>query len=65
MIARELQNNRTEEGRYQASYWAQHRSQRRRRDSRQRPRIPDPQIHAYLRAKLLLGWSPEQVIVDE
>jgi|TARA_B100000315_G_scaffold89822_1_gene82576 IS30 family transposase len=60
VIAREIQSNRTEDGRYQA-YWAEQRSQRRRRDSRKRPRISDPQIREYLRAKLQLGWSPEQI----
>jgi IS30 family transposase len=60
VIARELQNNRTEDGRYQA-YWAEQRSQRRRRDSRKRPRIGDPLTREYPRAKLKLGWSPEQI----
>ncbi len=60
VISREIRQNSTEDGRYQA-YWAHQRSRRRRRISRQRERIPDSQIRLYLRTKLELGWSPEQI----
>ena len=60
VISREIGQNSTEDGRYQA-YWAHQRSQRRRRTSRQRERIPDARIRLYLTEKLQLGWSPEQI----
>jgi IS30 family transposase len=60
VIAREIKANSTEDARYQA-YWAQQRSDRRRRRSRHRERIPDIAIRAYLREKLQDGWSPEQI----
>jgi len=60
VISREIKTNRTEEGRYQC-YWAQKRSERRRRNSRRRPRIADGGIRHYLHEKLKEGWSPEQV----
>lgn len=60
VIWREVKNNSTEDGRYQC-YWAQKRSERRRRGSRQRERIADRQIRSYVREKLEEGWSPEQI----
>ncbi len=60
VISREIQANSTEDNRYQ-SYWAQKRSERRRRASRQRPRIADEVILTYLKHKLKIGWSPEQI----
>lgn len=60
VISREIRNNSTEDGLYQA-YWAQNRSERRRRMSRQRERIGDEQIRGYVHEKLPLGWSPEQI----
>jgi len=59
VICREIKTNSTEEGRYQC-YWAQKRSERRRRKSRCRERIADRQIRHYLHEKLKEGWSPEQ-----
>jgi len=60
VILREIKANSTEDGRYQ-SYWAQKRSERRRRSSRQRERIADRQIRSYVHEKLKEGWSPEQI----
>jgi len=60
VISREIKNNSTEDNRYQA-YWAHSRSKRRRRKSRQRERIPDRIIRQYIRDKLEIGWSPEQI----
>jgi len=60
VVSREIKNNRTEEGRYQA-YWAQKRSERRRRQSRWRERIADRRVRGYVHEKLSLGWSPEQI----
>lgn len=60
VILREIKANSTEDGRYQ-SYWAQKRSERRRRTSRQRERIADRNIRSYVHEKLEEGWSPEQI----
>jgi len=60
VILREIRRNSTEDGRYQA-YWAHQRSTQRRGSARQRERIADLTIRAYLTAKLELGWSPEQI----
>jgi IS30 family transposase len=60
VISREIRHNSTEDGVYHAS-WAHNRSARRRRSARQRARIPDEQLRGYLREKLSLGWSPEQI----
>lgn len=60
VILREIKKNSTEDGRYQA-YWAQSRSDIRRRKSRQRERIGDEEIKTYIREKLEMGWSPEQI----
>jgi len=60
VITREIKANSTEDGRYQA-FWANARSNRRRIQSRTRPRIPDPVIRTYIEKKLIEGWSPEQI----
>jgi IS30 family transposase len=60
VISREVENNSTEDGVYQA-YWAQSRSNRRRTASRRRERIRDQEIRAYIEENLKLGWSPEQI----
>jgi IS30 family transposase len=60
VISREIKRNSTEDGVYQAS-WAQTRSDIRRKESRRRPRIPDESIRGYIREKLKLKWSPEQI----
>lgn len=60
VILREIRNNSTEDKRYQA-YWAQNRSDRRRIQSRKKERIPDEEKRSYIRKKLNLGWSPEQI----
>jgi len=60
VISREIKANSTEDGKYQA-YWANARSQRRRKRSRTRPRIRDLAVQEYIEQKLKLGWSPEQI----
>ena len=60
VISREIKNNSTEDGRYHA-YWAQSRSERRRRQSRIRERIADRRTRGYVHEKLRIGWSPEQI----
>lgn len=60
VVSREIRKNITEDDIYQA-YWAQKRSERRRRMSRQRDRIADKDIRSYLEEKLKQGWSPEQI----
>ena len=60
VISREIKNNSTEDGLYQA-YWAHSRSTKRRRQSRKKERIADPLIRQYIREKLEIGWSPEQI----
>lgn len=60
VISRELKKNCTEDGRYQA-FWANSRSQIRRRQSRKRERIADIMIRQYVHDKLKLGWSPQQI----
>ena len=60
VVSREIKNNSTEEGKYQC-YWAQMRSERRRRQSRRRDRIADLHIRSYVHQKLEIGWSPEQI----
>ena len=60
VISREIKANSTEDGKYQA-YWANARSQRRRKRSRRRPRIGDVAVREYVERKLKLGWSPEQI----
>jgi len=60
VISREIKSNITEDNIYQ-SYWAQKRSERRRKASRLRERIPDKEIRSYLEDKLKLEWSPKQI----
>lgn len=60
VVVREIKQNCTEDRKYQA-YWAQNRSNKRRKSSRQRERIDDKTIRTYIREKLELGWSPEQI----
>ena len=60
VVSREIKNNSTEEGRYQA-YWAQMRYEGRRTQSRRRERIADPLVRCYVHEKLSIGWSPEQI----
>jgi IS30 family transposase len=60
VISREIKKNSTNDNIYQ-SYWAQVHSDIRHRESRQRKRIDDEVIRAYMREKLKLGWSPEQI----
>lgn len=60
VVSREIKNNSTEDGKYQC-YWAQKRSERRRRHSRRRERIADLHIRSYVHEKLKIGWSPEQI----
>ena len=60
VVSREIKANSTEDGRYQAVS-AENRSRRRRRVSRRRERIPDRRVREYVREKLTLSWSPEQI----
>ncbi len=60
VISRELKQNSTEDGIYQA-YWAHSRSQRRRKQSRKRKRVPNQGVRQYIEDNLKLGWSPEQI----
>ncbi len=60
VISREIKNNSAEDNRYQA-YWANSRTQIRRRQSRKRERISDPVIREYVIEKLEPGWSPRQI----
>ena len=60
VISREIKSNITEDNMYQC-YWAQKRSERRRKTSRARDRIADEEIRLYLEEKLKLDWSPEQI----
>lgn len=60
VISREIKANSTEDGRYQC-YWAQKRSERRRRKSRERDRIADQTVRHYVHHNLKEGWSPEQI----
>jgi IS30 family transposase len=60
VVSREIKNNITEDNKYQC-YWAQKRSERRRKVSRLRERISDYEIRSYLEEKLKQEWSPEQI----
>lgn len=60
VVSREIKNNITEDDIYQC-YWAQKRSERRRKVSRLRERISDYEIRSYLEEKLKQEWSPEQI----
>jgi len=60
VISREIHRNSTEDNLYQA-FWAQKRSEKRHRLSRQRKRIGNEAIRTYIKEKLKLGWSPEQI----
>jgi IS30 family transposase len=58
-ISRELRRNGSPKRGLYRSYWAQVRSEERRRKASHRPRIANEKIRAYIREKLALGWSPE------
>src|SRR3990170_4925426 len=60
-ISRELARNASPEYRLYLSHRAQGRAQQRRKAASRRPRLKDPVIREYVRAKLALGWSPEQI----
>lgn len=60
VISREIAANTTTDNRYQ-SYWAQNRSDDRRRECRQRQRIPNESIRQDIRKLLSIGWTPEQI----
>ncbi len=58
-ISRELRRNGSpKHGLYRPCH-AQARSEERRRKASRRPRIPNEKIRAYIREKLVVGWSPE------
>jgi IS30 family transposase len=58
-ISRELKRNGSPKYRRYTPCLAQARSDERRSQASQRPRIPDDRIRAYIREKLKLDWSPE------
>jgi IS30 family transposase len=60
-ISRELQRNASPEYRLYLSHRAHGRAETRRHQASQRPRLKSPGLVAYVRAKLALGWSPEQI----
>lgn len=60
VISREVKANSTEDGKYQA-FWANARSAQRRKESRKRQRIRDPEVRLYIEEKLQIDWSPEQI----
>lgn len=60
-ISRELKRNASPEYRLYLSHRAHSRAQGRRKAASRRPRLKGAQIRRYVRAKLMLGWSPEQI----
>lgn len=58
-ISRELNRNGSPKRCLYSPCRAQMRSDERRRKASRRPRIPNEKIRAYIREKLILGWSPE------
>lgn len=60
-ISRELKRNASPDYRLYLSHRAQGRADARRRLASRRPRLKRPELRDYVRAKLLLGWSPEQI----
>ena len=60
-VSRELQRNASPEYRLYLSHRAESRASARRQRASRRPRLKQAQILAYVRDKLALGWSPEQI----
>jgi len=60
-ISRERTRNASPEYRLYLSHRAQGRAQQRRKEASRRPRLKSEPIRSYVRAKLALGWSPEQI----
>jgi transposase, IS30 family len=60
-ISRELRRNASPEYRLYLSHRAHSRAQQRRKAASRRPRLKSPRLVAYVRAKLEMGWSPEQI----
>ena len=60
-ISRELNRNASPEYRLYLSHRAQGRAEARRHTASRRPRLKQPEILDYVRAKLAVGWSPEQI----
>ena len=60
-ISRELKRNASPEYRLYLSHRAHGRSQQRRKQASQRLRLKHPGLRRYVRAKLSVGWSPEQI----
>jgi IS30 family transposase len=60
-ISRELNRNSSSEYQCYTPCRAQHRSDERRKVASRRPRIKHEGIRQYVREKLPLGWSPEQI----
>jgi IS30 family transposase len=60
-VSRELKRNASPEYRRYLSHRAQGRAQQRRKEASRRPRLKSEPIRRYVREKLALGWSPEQI----
>jgi len=60
-ISRELKRNASPEYRLYLSHRAHGRAHQRRKAASHRLRLKSEQIREYVRAKLTLGWSPEQI----
>jgi IS30 family transposase len=60
-ISRELRRNRSAVYNVYTAYRAQERATERKSIAHQRPRLKNDTIRRYVRRKLKLGWSPEQI----
>lgn len=60
-ISRELRRNVSGGTQLYLSHRAQTQAMRRKREAAQRPRLKDQRVAAYVRNKLALDWSPEQI----
>ena len=60
-VSRELQRNASPEYRLYLSHRADSRAVARRQSASRRPRLKHGQILSYVRDKLAVGWSPEQI----
>jgi IS30 family transposase len=60
-VSRELQRNASPEYRLYLSHRAESRAVARRQRASRRPRLKHAQILSYVRDKLAVGWSPEQI----
>lgn len=63
-ISRELRRNCGPQYRSYGGGSADLRSRRRRAEASRRDRLRDPRIRSFIRAKLRIGWSPEQIAAE-